>query len=78
MHNDMWNNYLKYRQALANDVLSFLSNVNADKIDELDSHDEYATAMARIHYMGVFVPLPKAADIAAPVRYWKQSYNIIR
>ncbi|ABM03600.1 conserved hypothetical protein [Psychromonas ingrahamii 37] len=74
-HNDIWDNYLKYRQALANDILSFLSNVNANKIDELETNDKYATAMARVHYMRVSAPLPKAGDIAAQARYWKQYYN---
>jgi len=74
-HDDIWGNYLKYRKNVASIVISFLSNPNADKIRELETNDKYAAAMARVHYMRVSAPLPKAGDIAAQARYWKQHYN---
>ena len=74
-HNDIWDNYLKYRQELAAMAISFLSSESADKISELENNDEYATAMARIHYMRVPAALPKAGDVSAQANYWKQYYN---
>lgn len=66
-HDDIWSNYLKYRKELSNTVLLFLSNTNADKISELETNDKYAAAMARIHYMRVAEPLPRAGDISGQV-----------
>jgi hypothetical protein len=74
-HDDIWANFLKYRQNLSSDVLSFLSSKNANKITELENNDKYAAAMARIHYLRVPAPLPKAGDIIAQANYWKQYYN---
>ncbi len=74
-HDDIWVNFLKYRQKYSNDVLSFLSSKNANKITELENNDKYAAAMARIHYMRVSAPLPKAGDVVAQANYWKQYYN---
>lgn len=50
-HDDIWNNFLKYRKKLANDVSAFLASPNVNKHSELESNDKYATAMARIHYL---------------------------
>ena len=74
-HDDIWSNYLKYRKKLAEKAISFLTSPNVDKIVELENNDKYAAAMARIHYMRVSAPLPKAGDIVAQARYWKQYYN---
>lgn len=74
-HDDIWKNYLSYRQSLAKDVLSFLPSLSADKISALENNDKYAAAMARVHYMRVANPLPKAGDIVAQAHYWKQYYN---
>ncbi len=74
-HNDIWDNYLKYRDELANKAIAFLSSPNADKIKELESNDNYATAMARIHYMRVPAKLPNAGDVVGQANYWKQYYN---
>lgn len=74
-HNDIWDNYLKYRSELAAKVTAFLSSPSADKIAELESNDQYATAMARVHYMRVPAALPKQGDVEAQANYWKQYYN---
>ena len=74
-HDDIWENYLKYRQKLSQDVNSFLPSKNPNKIMELENNDKYAAAMARIHYMRVAAPLPKAGDVIAQANYWKQYYN---
>lgn len=74
-HNDIWDNYLKYRGELAAKAIAFLSSPDADKVVELKINDNYATAMARIHYMRVAEKLPAAGDVAGQANYWKQYYN---
>jgi len=74
-HNDIWDNFLKYRTDLADKVLAFLSSPDADKIEELEHNDKYAAAMARVHYMRVPAALPKEGDVSAQAEYWKEYYN---
>jgi hypothetical protein len=74
-HNDIWDNFLKYKTELADKVANLLSDPDTDKIDELENNDRYACAMARVHYLRVPKPLPPADDIAAMANYWKQHYN---
>jgi hypothetical protein len=74
-HDDIWNNFLKYRTKLANAVSSFLTSPTANKHSELETNDKYATGMARIHYSRVPVPLPAKGDLIAQANYWKQYYN---
>lgn len=74
-HNDIWDNYLKYRQSLADKVTSFLSSPTANRIDELLNNDKYATAMVRIHYLRVPEKIPSQGDLDAQAKYWKRYYN---
>lgn len=74
-HNDIWENYLKYRFELSKKIESLLTAAGADKIEELEHNDEYATAMARVHYLRVPKALPKAGDVQAQAQYWKEFYN---
>ena len=74
-HDDIWNNFLKYRKKLANDASSFLVSPTANKHSELESNDKYATAMARIHYLRVSAPLPAKGDLVGQANYWKMYYN---
>lgn len=74
-HDDIWENFLKYRQDLAKSVTGFMSSENTDKHDELENNDKYATAMARVHYLRVPAQLPKKGDLTAQANYWKQYYN---
>ena len=74
-HDDIWQNYLRFNAPKAQLVSTFLSSANADKHSELEHNDEYATAMARVHYMRVREALPKQGDVAGQANYWKQYYN---
>lgn len=74
-HNDIWQNFLKFKKELGNKVAALLKSPAADKIAELEHNDRYACAMARVHYFRVSEALPPANDIAAMARYWKQHYN---
>jgi hypothetical protein len=74
-HNDIWENFLKYRKGLADKVSTLLSSSSADKLAELETNDKYATAMARVHYIRVRDALPAAGDVNAQAQYWKKYYN---
>ena len=74
-HNDIWDNFLKYRPQLSNKVTQLMTKPNADKIKELENNDKYAAAMARIHYIRVSAPIPQLNDIQKMAAYWKRHYN---
>ncbi len=74
-HNDIWENYLRYRGQHAAKIMALLPRPDADKIAELENNDRYATGMARIHYLRVPASLPQENDIQAMANYWKQYYN---
>ena len=78
-HDDIWANFLKHRATLAAAVQAFLSG-NPQAAATLQNNDDYAAAMARVHYyrMGQIVgkePLPGPGDIAGMAAYWKKHYN---
>ncbi len=75
-HNDIWDNYLAYREELAAKVIS-LAAPNGDRpsSNELIGNLWYAAAMCRIHYMRVPDALPEAGDIPGLAAYWKEFYN---
>src|SRR5713101_1063517 len=76
-HNDIWQNFLKFRKELADKITNLLTSPTADKIAELENNDQYACAMARVHYLRVQEALPAADDIAAIANYWKNHYNTL-
>ena len=71
-HDDIWDNFLKYKIPLANAV-------TVDNIGGMYDHSElitnlaYATAMARVHYWRVPEPLPK--DLRGLAEYAKKHWN---
>ena len=74
-HNDIWNNFLKYKPKLAKQVSDLLTDPKANKVHELQFNDNYATAMARVHYLRAPAALPAFDDFSAQAAYWKQYYN---
>lgn len=70
-HDDIWDNYLKYKIDLAGKVLVIDSRDNNNLIVNL----AYATAIARIHYLRVSEPLPEPNDIDGMAYYYKEYYN---
>ncbi len=74
-HDDIWNNFLKYKPDLARAINSLMTSPDADKLVDLEKNDTYACAMARVHYQRVPSPLPKAGDVEAMAKYWKNHYN---
>jgi hypothetical protein len=76
-HTDLWNNFLKYKPALAEKVLEFKATNKEDEW-EMVGNLYYAAAMARIHYFRVKAALPgDANDVKALARFWKKYYNTV-
>ena len=71
-HDDIWENFLAYRVKLGLKVLGSQTKFNHTRlIWDL----AYACAMSRIHYLRVPRALPRAGNIKAQARYYKQFYN---
>lgn len=77
-HRDIWVNFLRYREELANKIKIYLPkhiNTEKERFHYLPHNDRYATAMARVHYLRKKEPMPSAHDVEALARYWKRHYN---
>jgi hypothetical protein len=72
-HDDIWRNFLRYREKLQDAVIALLTE--EEKHQQLVSNLSYATVIARIVYWRVEEPLPPADDVEAMADYWKRHYN---
>ena len=71
-HDDIWDNYLRYRT----DIVDKIKVINDNPIyEDLEYNDAYATAMCRIHYYRSSMLMPNADDIEAMAHMWKVVYN---
>lgn len=70
-HDDVWDNYLKYKPDLAGKVLAIDSRDTNNLIINLS----YATAIARIQYLRAPCPFPAADDLVGLASYYKRYYN---
>lgn len=77
-HDDIWKNFLKFRDDLRKRVCDTI-NLDPGMRPEADRHLIgnlfYATAMARVHYLRVLESLPEADDVWRMAGYWKAYYN---
>lgn len=73
-HDDIWANFLRFRDDLAGRVRT-LSILGEPSADQLIGNLYYAAAMARVHYWRVPEPLPAEDDLFAQATYWKRHYN---
>ena len=71
---DIWDNYLAYRPDLRVPV-GKLAVTGIDRTSQLAGNLYYATAMARIQYMRITAPLPKAGDFEGQAAYYVKHYN---
>lgn len=80
-HDDIWNNYLKYRTTLASKVRSFIQNDDGTTPPDakiMIDNPYYSAAMARIKYLRSPLPLPADPDdIMALANFWKTVYNTV-
>ena len=69
-HDDIWQNYLKYRPILSAPIREYVRYPGADN---LAGNMYYACGMARVHYLRVPSVLPESLEGLA--HYWKDHYN---
>jgi hypothetical protein len=73
-HDDIHAHYLRHRPPLAA-KLRALTILTQDGCTQMHGNHFYAAAMCRVFYLRVRSELPKADDLPAMARYWKQHYN---
>ncbi len=73
-HDDIWANYLAYRDELANRVARLAARASP-RAEQLTWNLGYATAIARLVYYRRPALLPPADDLAGLARYWKAHFN---
>jgi len=71
-HEDIWGNYLDYRQPLSDSIRNLGGRCSAE---DLIGNLCYATAMARVHYLRVPMLLPGETELMSLAKYWKDHYN---
>jgi hypothetical protein len=76
-HDDIWDNYLRYRKDTAAKVLVVAGLASGTpKAELLKDNHVYAALMARVHYRRRSkAKLPAAGDIKAMAALWKKEYN---
>jgi len=74
---DIWENYLKYKPALAAKVSEFDISPALDDLD-LTANLAYQIAIARCHYQRFSERLPSASDLSGLARYWKKYWNTVK
>ncbi len=74
-HDDIWNNYLGYRDELAERLLNAVGAGNRPSAERLAWDLRYAVALARLHYYRASEALPAADDVQGQADYWKRHYN---
>lgn len=72
-HDDIWSNFLAYREPLADAVKGM--RVPGRGAGQMAWNLLYAAAMCRVHYYRVPARLPDPADADAMGAYWKNYYN---
>ncbi len=73
-HDDIWNNYLKYKIDLQYKITA-LAAFGGFLPEDLMYNLRYAVAMCRVHYLRKKEPLPEAGDYIEQARYYKKYYN---
>lgn len=74
-HDDLWQTILVRDQSLAFKIMKGLNTATKPNADLMIRDMFYATQMARVFYMRIAHPLPKADDIDSIWEYYKQFWN---
>ena len=76
-HDDIWENWLAYKDDVAEKLLTLAAPNNGEhpSANELIGNLWYAAAMCRIHYVRRPEALPEAGDVPGQAAYWKEHYN---
>lgn len=73
-HEDIWRNYLAYRDTMAAKVDAF-ALIGIDRATQLAGNLYYACAMARIQYFRSPHPVPAVGDLDGQAALYKAAYN---
>lgn len=76
-HDDIWQNFLRYRSDLANRILAASGLTGLPEAEKLVQNKAYSACMCRVQYLRTSEPLPSATDAAALSAYHKQHYNTV-
>jgi hypothetical protein len=75
-HDDIWDNFLKYRATLRELVQDLQSPAQImSGSTALIGNLYYGAAMCRVHYWRATEALPQAKDADGMAKYWKAHYN---
>jgi hypothetical protein len=75
-HDDIWGNFLKYKDAKPyTKLLNNLASPYSHRAEILFWNLRYAALMCRVHYLRKPGALPDADDIRGLGEYWKKHYN---
>jgi len=74
-HDDIWKNYIGYRQKISETILKLSHRRILPSARDMVFNLKYAIAMARVHYRRAPEKLPEADDISGLGIYWKKYYN---
>ena len=73
--NDIWSNYIRYRDGLRILLIEEFGMYGPDK-ERLQFDIEYSIVLARLKYRRSPLPLPaKATDVQGLAKVWKSVYN---
>lgn len=72
--NDLWSNYIKYKEGLKA-ILASEFEMYGPNIERLQNDPEYGIVMARLLYRRSKTLIPDADDIAGLATTWKKVYN---
>lgn len=74
-YTDIWINYIRSRNRLAMQMSIHFNCSRIPDVERLIWDLNFATAMARIHYLRVSEALPDAKNVSAMWDYYKKYYN---
>lgn len=74
-YNDIWQNYIRVKSGLRTMMGLHFNAYTMPSEDRMIYDLEFATAMARIHYARIPMPLPMTSDIDGIWQYYKHFYN---
>lgn len=74
-HDDIWKNYLAFRQSLHARVAALLPPIPDIAVEQLVGNLPYGAVMCRIKYLRDPAPLPDKNDIAGMAATWLRVYN---
>lgn len=77
-YEDIFDNYLAYRDYMETRMLRGAHFIKAPPAKELQSNLKWATYLARVHYLRAPELLPDYRNVNKIAAYWKKYYNTVK